>query len=98
MPAFAIADSLRTYKRVCPTKLNDPPSAHWHPADLSVSGYSTSARHKPCGGIVGPDFERSHISKSLGISSGRSFPRPTSTRVPTIFLTIYRRKDFPRTV
>src|ERR1035437_5892989 len=65
--------------------------------EIAGSGYSTSARHKPCGGIVGPDFERSRSANSSGISSGLSLPRPTSTRVPAIFLTMYRRKDFPRT-
>jgi hypothetical protein len=32
-----------------------------------------------------------------GTSPAASLPRPTSTIVPTIFLTIWRRNDFPRT-
>src|SRR5882762_7195351 len=91
-------DFTTTGKSACPTQQRDPLSPHCDPAEFGNAVYSTSARHKPWGGIVGPDFERSRISKRFAISSGWNFPRPTSTNVPAIFRTIYRRKDFPRTV
>src|SRR5258708_13096644 len=52
----------------------------------------------PCGGTVGPDFERSFNSYNLSISAGTNFPRPTSSSAPTILRTIYRKKDLPCTV
>ena len=42
----------------------------------------------PCGGTVGPAFERSLISYRRSMSSGLSHPRPTSSSVPTILRTI----------
>src|SRR5260370_11902158 len=54
--------------------------------------------NNPCGGTVGPDFERSFNSYSLSISAGTNFPRPTSSSAPTILRTIYRKKDLPCTV
>src|SRR5439155_11236024 len=68
------------------------------PAILQGSAYSTASIQSPCGGTVGPDFERSRNSYSRSTSPTGSFPRPTSSRVPTILRTMWRRKDFPRTV
>src|SRR5258708_21253177 len=54
--------------------------------------------NNPCGGTVGPDFERSFNSYSLSISAGTNLLGPTSTSAPTILSTIYRKKDLPCTV
>ena len=53
-----------------------------------ASSCSTLSMHNPCGGTVGPDFERSRNANNFSMSSGCNRPRPTSNKVPTIFRTI----------
>ena len=53
-----------------------------------ASSCCTSTMTRPRGGTVGPDFERSRSSNNRSISAGASFPRPTSSKVPTILRTM----------
>ena len=60
--------------------------------------YLTSTKNNPCGGAVGPAFLRSRASiNSLNDSAVRT-PRPTSSRVPTILRTMWRRNAVASTV
>ncbi len=68
------------------------------PSESVGSGYSSETRYKPSGGTVGPEDDRSRISRILGISETASLPFPTSRSVPTIFRTMYLKNDRPRTV
>src|SRR5208282_1650626 len=63
-----------------------------------ASSNSTLTIHNPCAGTVGPDFARSFASYNLSISPAVILPRPTSSSVPIIFLTMYRKNDRPCTV
>ena len=61
--------------------------SHGRPSRHASSCW-TSTITRPCDGTVGPDLERSRSSYKRSMSSGMSFPRPTSSSVPTIFRTI----------
>jgi hypothetical protein len=60
--------------------------------------YSTSCKHNPCGGAVGPDLDRSQECKIAAKSEGLILLLPTITRVPTMERTMYLRKPVPRIV
>src|SRR6185312_10187193 len=60
-----------------------------------ASGYSTDTRNKPLAGAVGPALLRSREARMRSMSAGSRAPRPISTRVPTIFRTMWCRKPLP---
>ena len=59
------------------------------------SSYATSIKHKPRAGAVGPAARRSHAVITSKTHSGSRRPAPTSTRVPTIVLTMECRNALP---
>src|SRR6266446_676520 len=55
---------------------------------VSTDSYNTRTRKRPSGGAVGPARVRSRPSRSSAIQPGGRAPRPTSTRLPTMFRTM----------
>lgn len=54
--------------------------------------YRTSSKQRPRAGAVIPACFRSQAATTAENSSAVSFPRPTSTKVPTMLRTMYLRK------
>jgi hypothetical protein len=98
--AILFQDGMKTgYKRLGKTLCQSPRSADTHCRLSSrmpeqrvqrcqASSCWTSTMTRPCGGTVGPDFERSRSPNKRSMSAGVSFPRPTSSSVPTILRTM----------
>ncbi len=69
----------------------------WYYSSLLFS-YTTDWRHRPCGGAVGPDLERSHDINMDRNWVGLILFLPTRTRVPTNDRTIYLKNPVPQIV
>src|SRR5580698_2031220 len=60
--------------------------------------YSTLTKYNPLAGAVAPAADRSRAARIWVRFSGFNVPFPTSTNVPTKFLTMWCKNPLPRTV